>query len=223
MQTVAAIINFQSPQFVVEQVLRIEKCLKPDHVVVFDNSRNDDFCADIQEQANLCGVEYVRLNFDEGDGSRHHGMALNAAYQQLKSDYEIIGLFDHDVFPFKESDIFERAKDYVFCGLKQVKEDKEYFHPGTIFLNTYKLSGEKIDFSPIPGMDTGGQLWDIIKFLKHNQTLAFSYQFEPTLEYEIVNDCLMHFVKGSNWNKGDEIKHRERLAKLFVKLRELEE
>lgn len=221
MPTVAAIINFQSPLFVIEQVLRIERHLKPDHIVVFDNSRNDDYCADIKEQATVVGAEYIRLDLYEGDSSRHHSMALNAAYSKLKDSYEIVALMDHDVFPFKDSDIFEVAKGFVFCGLKQVKDEKEYFHPGTLFLNTHKLISSHIDFSPIPGMDTGGQLWEIIKFLQHNEILAFPHQFEPELGYEIVNDCMMHFVKGSNWQKTDEIKHRERLAELFKRLKEL--
>lgn len=221
--TVAAIINFQSPQFVAEQILRIDRYLKPDHIVVFDNSRDESFCEDIKEQTNLCGSEYRRLELYDGDNSRHHAMALNEAYNSLKSDYEVVALLDHDVFPFTESDIFEKAKDYVFCGLKQVRDDKEYFHPGAIFLNTGLLIKEKIDFAPIEGMDTGGQLWDIIKFLEHNKVLSFSYQFDDELGYEIVNDCMMHFVKGSNWNKIDEIEHRERLAALFKRLNDITE
>lgn len=223
MSTVAAIINFQSPHFVIDQVLRIEKHLNPDHIVVFDNSRDESFCEGIKEQCELVGAEYYRLNITEGDNSRSHAAALNTAYGILKTQYEIVALFDHDVFPFKDSDIFEIAKDYYMCGLKQVKEEKEYFHPGTIFLNTHKLSSDTIDFMPHEGVDTGGKLWDIIKFLKHNQVMSFSYDFVPDLEYEIVNGCLMHFVKGSNWHGINEIEHRERLAKLFKRLHELEE
>lgn len=223
MATVAAIINFQSPHFVAEQVIRIDKYLKPDHIIVFDNSRDDSFCNDIQEQANLAGAEYKRLDFYDGDSSRHHSMALNEAYNSLKKDYEVVALFDHDVFPFKEDDVFEKAKDYVFCGQKQVRDEKEYFHPAALFLNTGKLINDKIDFMPVEGMDTGGQLWNIIKFLKHNKVLSFSYWFETDLEYEIVNGTMMHFVKGSNWNKIDEIAHRERLASLFKRLSDLTE
>ena len=118
--------------------------------------------------------------------------------------------------------MFEKAKDYYLCGLKQFKEEKEYFHPGTIFLNTLKLVKEKIDFRPIVGMDTGGQLWDIMKFLKHSEVLSFPYYYNEELGYEIVNDNMMHFIKGSNWLKTDEQEHLIILEKLFYRLQELE-
>ena len=217
MSSVAAIINFNSPQFVAEQVSRIKQFLKPDVVIVFDNSTKLLATFEIKEAANNYGAYYSHTPATDGDASRHHAEALNYAYAALREKYDIVALFDHDVFPFKESRIFEIAQSYDFCGLKQIAGGKEYLHPGYLFINT-KLVAEDLDFMPIPGMDTGGQLHELIK---EKEVLSLSYEYEPELGYEIINGSMMHFVKGSNWQGMDKDLHEQRIKKLFDRLRGL--
>lgn len=219
MKTVAAIINYESPQFLMRQIVRIKLFMGPTKIIIFDNSPNPNLY-NMQSVSEMCGAYYALTpRGNEKDPSRHHAQALNYAYSSLRNIYDIVGLFDHDVFPIAENDIYSRAEEYDFCGLSQIYNEQEYLHPGYLFINTSRVRDE-LDFMPSPGVDTGGQLSELIS---RSKVLKFSYELDPWLGHEIIDGKLMHFVKGSNWNGIDKDLYEQRLRALFQKLESITE
>lgn len=179
---------------------------------VVDNSSNP---AKQKVIAQLCidsGVNYVLppSNPFLGEvGSGSHGATLNWAYKNFicsrKPKY--FGFLDHDVFPVERTSILENLSDFPIFGKIDVRGDRWYLWSGFSFFCYDFLKGEKVDFMPEPGVDTGGKNWHSV-YSKIDKSLlsplAISYDNlrpgdnKQTDLYERMGSWI-HTVNASEW------------------------
>ena len=221
MKIFIGIVNYNRSCFLREQISRINRYLlraKDDRVTiaVADNSRNSE---DRKVNELICNellAEYRPYNFDEGDPSLHHSLALNDLYAKGITEENDFCLFmDHDTFLFAPSNIIYDSREKHFSGIGQAKMGKMYLHPNALLINNKFVPREVVNMCPCAGMDTGGRLADYIGALRTEQInhLKFEYgefNYEGVNDtYEIIGSSFMHFVKGSNWNRNPKGSQRE--------------
>lgn len=204
------IVQFESPHLLRRQLPAIKEYLPGADIFVYDNSRlfcnqetNRGYCS------SLPGVTYRSVMTDEKDFSLNHSRALNYAFIDLRHVYDVLLFLDHDVFPFAPCTILQQAEANSFVGFKQNVGNVTYLHPAVLAINTRLVN--HVDFSPQPGLDTGGRMAHLIN---DANTKYIGYFKNEEIGYEILDSTFMHFVKGSNWT-GDE-GHKERLKTLFA-------
>lgn len=221
MKIFIGIVNYNRSCFLREQIARINRYLlhaKDDRVniCIADNSTNK---SDRDVNENLCkelGLFYMDCDFNEGDPSLHHSLALNLLNDKSLYEENDISLFlDHDTFLFAPSNIIYTTIGKNFAGIGQNKVGKVYLHPNCLVINNALVPREVINLSPCEGMDTGGRLSDYIATLINSQInwVSFGYgeyNYEGTNDmYEIIDGSFMHFVKGSNWNRNPRGQQRQ--------------
>ncbi len=147
--------------------------------------------------------------------------STNSASEAIKYHAEINGCIYARTMP-------ETLKERLLAGIYQMREvngeKKVYLWPGALMINCAGLGDDKamIDFSPAPGLDTGGSLYKIIDksipdhiyFMdeEHHQNPDFNknqYSFYSM----IYNQTFMHCIAGSNW--CEQPHHKERINSLF--------
>lgn len=212
MRIFIGIVQFNKSCFLREQINRIHRYLllaKSDtlDITVADNSSIHEERRTNKAICNELNCRYMSYDFQEGDPSLHHSMALNALYQTSIEEQNDFSLFlDHDTFLFAPSNIVYGSLDKHFAGIGQAKIGKMYLHPNVCLINNKFVPRSVVDFSPCAGMDTGGRLSDYISTLTNDKInhLKFEYgefNYESINDtYEIINEQFMHFIKGSNWN-----------------------
>ncbi len=222
MRIFIGIVQFNKSCFLREQVSRIKRYLllaREDNldITVADNSTNEEEARVNKIICDELGLRYLRYDFNEGDPSAHHSMALNAMYQtsvEEKNDFTFFT--DHDTFMFAPSNLFYESREKHFAGIGQAKIGKLYMHPNCLCINNKFVPREVVNLSPCPGMDTGGRLADYISALKIEDInhLKFEYgefNYEGINDiYEIIGSSFMHFVKGSNWNGNRRAEQRQK-------------
>jgi hypothetical protein len=212
-------IQFNCPDFLLKQINSIRKYVKSEfHLYVFDNSDKQSVCEKNKQIAINNGAFYHRLRILEGDPSRHHGLAINAAFEKL-SNYKKVLLFDHDIFPYKNDDIFNKYNDFDFAGIAQIKADTTYLAPILFLVNDYQKWSEKINMLPCAALDTGGMMNDVLKTAKVAHINEYLRNIED-VEYSEVDDSWMHFIKGSGWDRNPN--HEDRIKKLLGHLKKIQ-
>lgn len=204
------IVNYNSPKFLEPQIIRLRKYLKLNDgdtldIIVADNSRRGSAIKLNKQTCEKLGAIYIKFHFDEGDYSSHHALALNEIVKQYRDNFNSLLLIDHDIFLFDYSDILLRAGDRRFIGLAQNKIGRTYLHPGLLLINLDAVQNIEFNFLPCDGMDTGGQMCDVVEKSKVEYLNVFytEYETEGLKDfYEVIDNTWMHFVKGSNWNKN---------------------
>lgn len=229
MKIFIGIVQYNKSCFLREQIARINRYLlraKEDIVTICiaDNSRNTEERKVNELLCNELGLFYMDCEFDEGDPSLHHSLALNLLHQKSIFDENDFALFmDHDTFMFAPSNIVYNSIDKYFAGIGQNKIGKVYMHPNCLVINNKLVPPQVVNLSPCAGMDTGGRLADYIASLQNSQInwIAFGYgsvQYEGGSDnYEVLDNAFMHFVKGSNWNGNPNADKRQ-----FALLEELQ-
>jgi hypothetical protein len=162
----------------------------------------------------------------DGDPSVHHSMALNAMYQtSIEEESDFTWLFDHDTFMFAPINIIYDSRDKHFAGLGQAKLGKMYMHPNACLINNKFVPRSVVNFTPCAGMDTGGRLAEYIGTIRTDQINHLKFEYGDFVyagindTYEIIGSSLMHFIKGSNWNRNK--KGGERQAALEQELQKI--
>lgn len=224
--SVIIVVNYRCPGFVYDQVRRIEKYMGPSSIFVADTSNDADISMSIAAEVKKTSASYYRMglngmyDYDVHNPSYNHATALNTMYEYCRNDYKIVCMMDHDTFPYKKTDIWRHVSGYAMCGIGQVRGEVEYLLPNMMFINTDKYGGS-LDFLPAKGTDTGGRIAEVLKKLS-DQGLVGSLEYavlthpgEPGSTYssEIIEGC-MHYIKGSNWNREDELSYNKRIATL---------
>ena len=212
MKIFIGIVQYNKSCFLREQVARIDRYLlraKDDRVTICiaDNSTNQ---ADREVNDALCkelGLFYIDCQFNEGDPSLHHSLALNLLHEKsLFDENDFTLLLDHDTFLFAPSNIIYNSIGKHFAGIGQNKIGKLYMHPNCCLINNALVPREEVNLAPCAGMDTGGRLADYIATLQHSQINWVPFRYgefkygETNDIYEVIDEAFMHFVKGSNWN-----------------------
>ncbi len=221
------IINYNYSKYLTPQILRLRKYIRLNEgdtldIIVGDNSRSELAAS---ENKNICkkySAIYIKYDFNEGDYSSHHALALNELVACFMGDYDSLLLLDHDIFLFDYSNIFLRTRDKDFAGLAQVKLNKTYLHPGIMLINSDLSKDIEFNFIPCAGMDTGGRMSDtyIGKEVEFLGVRYENFDLKGAQEgYEVIDNCWMHFVKGSNWNRSNN--HNDRINYLMKELKNI--
>lgn len=221
MKIFISIVQYNKSCFLREQIARINRYLlraldDKITIAIADNSTNED---DRMVNDVLCkelGLFYMDCEFNEGDPSLHHAMALNVLYQKSIIEENDFSLFlDHDTFMFNASNIIYSSRTKHFAGIGQAKLGKMYLHPNVLLLNNKFVPKEIVDFTPCEGMDTGGRLSDYISSLRNDQINHLSFEYGDYIyertndKYEIIDASFAHLIKGSNWNNNPMHKERQ--------------
>lgn len=211
------IIFYNNAELLLRQYAAIKaSCTEAYRLVVVDNSSDVQAAKDMQYHAGRLGLEYLKTNAASSNGSESHAFAANLAWQRYRDRFETIVFLDHDCFPIKPwSAGAILGTNYLMAGLGQ--QNGRYYWPGCLMVR----STVDLDFSPMPGMDTGGGTY---KAIEENEGQAFffneAYCENPYFSnsqynfYALINDGMfMHFINGSNWNNAAE--NQERLNSLY--------
>lgn len=209
-------ILFNTDRFLRKQYELFSKHLDGQFIVL-DNSTDSAVSININDFCRARNIRYIRTQFNERDSSRSHGLACNEAYKILK-DYDIIGYFDHDLFPIADVNISELMKDKVIAGVPQFREEITYFWAGFVIINNNLIDRNAVDFMPSPGLDTGGEIHRIMKHLPQSSYHFFAERPNDELtkisfDIEAKEPCFIHFRNGSNW--ANEPNYEERINRLM--------
>ncbi len=190
--------------------------LDPFTYVVVDNSSRSLVAKKLYCFCKQQDITYLQLKgnpYNEIDGSKSHGLALNWAYDQyIKTDLPTyFGVIDHDIFPLKQTSIIKNLKSLPFYGQPQSRKNIWYLWPGYCFFNLKRLQAFNPDFSPRYGADAGSGNWSTI-YKNYNQG-DFPWPFHDYLVIdggkgevvELIDDWI-HVIAGSGWNNHGKVK-----------------
>ncbi len=205
-------------------------------LVVVDNSSSPSCAGSIKDICNKKNIDYYRVPknpYTGLDPSKSHGYALNWASRKVAHRYqsEWFGFLDHDIF------LLGSLKDFlanltstrVAYGVVNTKNEKWYFWPGFCFFKRSNIDARKLDFMPVPGLDTGGANWSV--FYKDMDPSSYGVAKLRTIypknskeknkqrdAYEIVDNLWMHLINASNWAGVDMQNKQQKLDTLVEKL-----
>ncbi len=213
--------------------------------IIIDNSSDSARRSEIEQVARTKGVGYISLPKTPShiSPSMSHGLALNYACNWTSkhlAKYVVIGFLDHDIYPFKSTNLFPIMKKQPFYGLLQNREEKWYLWPGFMFFNRDFSNSKQINFLPQNGLDTGGRNWESIYRHIEKSSIEFPQQFYVSLSdykklrninafpkipiskknqlvkkdqlIEII-DSWVHVFNASNWRKAND---KEKEVKEFL-------
>lgn len=219
--TGAVTVLFNTDRFLIKQFQLFKKYVYADFIVC-DNSTDVQASNRIQSYASQNGIRYIKTYFEERDSSRSHGMALNEVYKELRDKYNILGFFDHDLFPIQGFDINDLMKDKVIAGVPQIKGAVTYLWAGLVILNNDQIDKTAVDFMPSTidgvGVDTGGELNKIWKHLPPDKYHFFAERPNDDVTriyYDLVKEepLFLHWRNGSNW--ANEATYEQRIDRLM--------
>lgn len=212
------IITFNQPELLVKQLELLRRFCKDEHdCIIIDNSTNPQAIIDIRYHARKC-KHVIRAKAATIDASQSHSFAANLSVAKYADQYDYLFWLDHDAMPFKPFSVIEILGEKTLAGLAQAKH-KTYFWPGCFMAKTSVV--KDIDFSPSPGLDTGGNTYKLIKEQGLDNCEFFSevHEENPFFNktrynfYSVINETFLHFIAGSNWSAQEH--HQERLNSLF--------
>lgn len=231
-------VAYGSSRLIIKQNELIKRFCKDDnfeHIVV-DNSKVNNVLDELNSflETNKDAFKLHRTNFETGDNSQSHALALNWAYSVYKESCDYCFFIDHDCFPTKEFSVIKMLDGKVFRGLKQVRFVKNesdydvpinYMWPGFFMIDNNKIGRNMIDFSTNKQfhLDTGGNLYPLFYvypqgYFESTETKHANPQFEGEEYAMLHNEMFMHFQKASNWNGAPN--HELRLESLYGILNE---
>lgn len=220
------IITYNIPSAVfLLQVQALQKFCKDEFVIeVIDNSTDLELAEHVRYHSSHLGLNYTKTFSGSKNSSDSHSFAANFAYQKFKDTYKYFFFIDHDCLPVTEFSVIEiLSGGHVMAGLGQGKL-RPYFWPGCVMFNNSSIDQDLIDFSANNefGLDTGGQLWEIVRKHGEDCCIFFNETYHENSQYRgkaykhyamINNQMFMHFVNSSNWNnQGD---NQERISSLI--------
>lgn len=212
-------ILFNTARFLPKQFSQYKKFVDGEFIVV-DNS--NDFVAsnEIFKYAKANGLTYLQPLIQEGDFSRSHGKACNWAFWKLHEIFDLLLFTDHDLFPIRPLEL-NFMLDKVIAGVPQTKNGEIYLWAGLVAINTRLVDKSALDFMPLSGMDTGGELNKVFKQLPKDKYHLFAER--PQADYsdiyfddQVQEPTFIHFRNGSNW--ANETQYEQRIEKLMQKI-----
>ncbi len=182
----------------------------PFHYTVADNSSDAASAERIREFCRTEGVAYVRLPaFPAADGSASHGQALNWLWRNFLRCRQArwFGFLDHDVFPLRPTALLPLLEQSPIYGRLQERGDRWYLWPGFCFYRSDFCRHARLDFRPVPLLDTGGGNWaPLYSRLEKSSLPPVPYGFIPLRDgadvqadqMETFGDWL-HTINASGW------------------------
>jgi hypothetical protein len=197
--------------------------------IIIDNSSKKEVRKKIYEFCNEKHLGYISLPYQKiFKVSDSHALALNWTFQNLIKIRRpfIVGLIDHDIFPFRNYNIIKSLKNYPFYGVRHFAVSSKnknvwsentpefwYLWPGFVFFNYALIQNIRFDFMPMHRkdlfFDTGGCLYksyyckltqtNTSFFVQHNW-LRISHE----RGVDLFDDSWVHVSNVSNWRKINE-------------------
>ena len=199
------IVTYNTDFFLKAQLEQINRlCEDEVDIFIIDNTpaANSETKESLQYISQTHNAQYFHLGYSHPIGSFAHAGALNQGVDMLQHNgYTRVCTLDHDIIPFKK---FNLGLNYTLKGLKQERGNITYMHPG--FLSRDLIKTPPLDLSPslIRGeqLDTGGATALVIENTppEEIQFISQEHRFNNTNKFhEILDECLFHFIRGSNW------------------------
>lgn len=219
MKVAIVIITYNCPELFLPLIEKIKKHCKDDfEIVIIDNSTIKASIDFIKYHSLNQGLQRIKVRATSENGSDSHSFAANLSYQKLRNQYDYFFYLDHDCFPVKDFSVIDILGEKQMAGIPQQKE-KLYYWPGCLMFKNQK---EGIDFTPQPGLDTGGSLWYLIEHLGEENLIFFDEVHVQNPEFnksfynfysEINEGMFIHTINASNWNNTND--HRERINSIL--------
>ena len=207
------VITYNNKDIFLKHIERIKRHCKDNYeIIIVDNSTDAKVIDHIKYHSGAQGCEYIKTNASSLNGSGSHSFAANLSFLLLKDKYTHFFYLDHDCFPIKDFSVVEILGEKQFAGIGQEKH-KTYIWPGCLMFK----AGLEIDFSPLPGLDTGGSLYKEMERVGPENIVSFNeiHQENPEFNknmynfYSLINDSMfMHFINASGWNKNSDQQER---------------
>ena len=193
---------------------------------VVDNSPDPLKQQAIQGICQRYGVNYILppLNPFHGVlGSGSHGAVLNWSWKNYINSRKLplFGFLDHDIFPIKYTSLCRQFASADLFGKVDERGERWYLWSGFCFFRRDYTKDKKINFMPVPGLDTGGGNWSSLyaDYPKDKITpLAISYENlrpggnKQTDMVELIGAWL-HTVNASEWVSAP---HKNSLIKEYI-------
>lgn len=232
MDKVAIVVVVYNSTMIHKQIECIRKyCIDDHHIVVIDNSTNKKASEFTKYHSENDEAQYFKCNASSSNGSDSHAFACNFAMDKLYPHYRFFFYLDHDNFPIKKFSVKRSLKGKVITGIAQHKppNQKIYFWPGCVMLDTKDIEKPMIDFSTNheERLDTGGNLFKITEKFGIEKFGSFDevsyenpyYKGELYNYYALLdNGTYMHFINSSNWAEASG--NEERVNSLLTVLGE---
>ena len=193
--------------FIETQFNTFKKHIKNDFsFTCVDNSTYPTIKEKLHSFCDINNLSYYDCHNDGyGYGSLSHSSALNATITNLLDPNQMSFFVDHDVYAIKDIDIELVANGHHFTGCEQSRNHIKYLHPAYLIINTPIIPNIKsLNMTPTTidniHVDTGGNIHTFTQSNNYSiKYLPFSYD---KYDIEVINNALIHFVAGSNWNNN---------------------
>ena len=219
-QRIAIVIAFEQPWALDWQLRMAARNLPGTHLLVFDNSRDEEKRRQIRHVCDRHDIPYLGLPpYVTRHVNRSHGMAMSWVYHNVvvPLEPEIFGYLDHDLIPVAPVDVAERmGRQPVFGLLNAGNLGHWSLWAGYCFYRYDYTRGKPLnflyDFSR--ELDTGGRNWNVLYRGLQRTALRFAPQaFVPlrpagqreARRVEIVDHAWVH-VGGVSYNDNFEKK-----------------
>ena len=218
-------IAFENPATIRHQIRLLDKYLAdPFELIVVDNSPQGPAREEIASVCRDNAITYVGLAANPFTiGAASHGAALNWAYFNLvvPAGHEYFGFVDHDIQPFKRTQVVPVLRRCGVFGLVQERGRRWYLWPGFCFFSARIVGRRGLDFMPTRGLDSGGGNWRALFHAIPRATLPSVTQTYGALTdgcslqssgYELIGDWV-HTMNASEWTPAP---GKQRLVDRFL-------
>ena len=227
-------LQYNKLEFLELQYSLINKYCKDDfEYIVVNNGKDDHSVKDISNFCNINGIKEISIFQDRRSNTQDHPRALKYIYDNFlskdNSDFRVV--MDSDIFPFGEFSISKIMKNYEIAGIRLGNEPFYICSFIVIFSKDINLSNIPIDIYAAQdatmwtyGIDSKYK----VKWLNHTtqgyREIHYIFKNIPTIiekyknnniTFQIIENNLLHYWQGSEWNNGDEQFHKEKFE--FVK------
>ncbi len=214
-------IAFNLP-WAIELMARSVRVHMPEwRLVVVDNSSKPECRTEIAAICARHGVPYLSLPKNiEWSPNRSHGTALNWVWRNVIAPRRPrhFGFIDHDCFPFRRTDEFERISRQPVDGLRlapRFVDNAWFLWAGCMFFNSRLIGDVDLDFNHLQALrlDTAGANWERLYRHLDPATLTFLPQQVvalpvpgrggDTVEVVEIGGTLLHVIGASYRTGGD--------------------
>jgi hypothetical protein len=206
------IVQYNNFELFSKQVFSMQKrILDFDDIDIYivDNSDDIDTANKIKDMCEKHQIFYEKCGNFHPLAGRNHQMGMNYLYGKISPHYEKILMLDHDIFPINEfylGDLFDK----MLTGVAQCRVLDDVVYPyyaaSLIFINTILMGNEIVDFIGENGLDSGGNLYKILKPRLDTEEVGATTYARPCEQEEICFELFkwkssiwLHYSNGCNW------------------------
>lgn len=213
------VVHYNKMQFLTLQHHQLIKhCLDNFDYIVVNNGIDWEISQQISEYCKLNRLSEIIISHQDRRSycSHDHIMALDQVYRKYLADdkHEIRVVMDSDVIPYSNFSFFD------ILGIAQIAGFRTYNFSSAIFTmysRTVDLNGFNINAGGDSGSGTGHLVqkyktkWinltapireEEARYIFHykNDKIA---RYSPSYGIQLLEECLVHFYRGTGWDNGD--------------------